>query len=267
MLTRLATAVLLFLPTAVHAAAEVRQPTGRWAADFSDRQCLARRSFGTADSPLDVYLRMPVLSGVVQVTVARKGTARHPERLVARVQADGQPEFRTTALVTSIPGGKLRWHLVNLPPTEVAGLRNARTLRVRTEGINETFALPGLPMILSKLDACVARLQATWHATPEGAPETVQEPAEGDLQSVFRSSDYPDSAAYLARSGSATFVVLIDESGRVVDCNVVESSDTPSLDGQTCTIMRERARFKPAVGFDGKPAKYALIQRIIWRVE
>lgn len=74
-------------------------------------------------------------------------------------------------------------------------------------------------------------------------------------------------AIYEQQSGTVRVALLIDEKGRIADCAILDTSGTPVLDAQTCAILKERARFKPAIGPDGKPAKDGYIQRITWRVE
>jgi hypothetical protein len=63
-----------------------------------------------------------------------------------------------------------------------------------------------------------------------------------------------------------TLALLIDETGKIADCTVIGTSGAASLDTQSCGMLKDRARFKPAIGLDGKPAKGSFIQRITWRV-
>ena len=94
----------------------------------------------------------------------------------------------------------------------------------------------------------------------------MKEGAAGNLQGLIRPEDYPDSAVRQMKSGTVAFVMLVNEQGRVADCTVVETSGVAALDAQSCAIMAERARFKPGIGMDGKPAKSVFKQRITWRV-
>ena len=76
-----------------------------------------------------------------------------------------------------------------------------------------------------------------------------------------------ESLTFHALRRSATFVLLIDETGRVADCTVIETSGVASLDAQTCGAVKLQARFKPAIGLDGKPAKDGVVQRVSWILE
>jgi protein TonB len=59
-------------------------------------------------------------------------------------------------------------------------------------------------------------------------------------------------------------MTLIDTDGKVASCMVIGSSGVASLDAQSCAIVTSRARFRPALGLDGKPARSGKIQRIRW---
>jgi TonB family protein len=67
--------------------------------------------------------------------------------------------------------------------------------------------------------------------------------------------------------GTVTIALLVDESGKVADCSVIQTSGVAVLDAQTCAVMNVRAKFTPGVGENGKPKKIAFVQRITWRVQ
>ena len=94
-----------------------------------------------------------------------------------------------------------------------------------------------------------------------------KEGAKGDLMGLFASDDYPTQAILEGGTGSVEIVILIDEQGKAADCTVVETSGVPVLDAQACAVIRQRARFTPAVGLDGKAAKSAFRQRITWKIQ
>ena len=59
---------------------------------------------------------------------------------------------------------------------------------------------------------------------------------------------------------------MIQENGRVADCTIVETSGVPVLDTQVCAMLTVRAKFEPARGRDGKPAKDSFTGGVIWRM-
>ena len=42
-------------------------------------------------------------------------------------------------------------------------------------------------------------------------------------------------------------VILIDEFGKVADCTVTQTSGAASIDAQSCAVIRERGKFRPAI--------------------
>jgi hypothetical protein len=226
-----------------------------------------KASFGTTDEPLYVYLRRPILGDVIQLSVVRKGYARLPERLPARVQFENRPILETSAFVTDVAETHMRWHVINLPLSAFQDLSGTANVQVRTEGIKETFALAGISMILKRMDECVTHLRRTWHVEESGRSIGVQRAARGDLRSLFSTKDYPDFALMRQDTATVRAALLVDESGTVVDCMIIESEGSPILAGRSCGIIQARARFTPAIGLDGNPARSATVTPpIIWQI-
>ena len=50
-------------------------------------------------------------------------------------------------------------------------------------------------------------------------------------------------------------LLLIDENGKLADCTVVVSSNSPLLDATSCKILTERATFVPARDEKGAPTR------------
>ena len=84
---------------------------------------------------------------------------------------------------------------------------------------------------------------------------------------LFSSDDYPGIAVFNDQMGAVSLVLLIDEQGKVADCTVTQTSGVAALDAQSCAVIKERGKFSPAIGQDGKPAKSSWLQRINWRLE
>ena len=152
----------------------------------------------------------------------------------------------------------------NMPLARFAAVRKGQLLSIAAQPeLNETFQLANIEALMKVMDSCVADLGKVWNAS--GA--NLKTPPVGNLSGLIRADDYPGVAVDEMKSGQVSFIVLINEQGRVADCAVVESSTVAALDSQSCVIVSERARFKPAIGIDEKPAKSTHKQRITWRVE
>jgi protein TonB len=106
-------------------------------------------------------------------------------------------------------------------------------------------------------------------APPAPPPPIRSEPksATGNLQGLFRSDDYPASAQERDEQGTTRVSLTIGTTGRVTGCSVVSSSGSRALDNATCSIIRSRARFTPAMDSSGNPTTGSFSQSITWRLE
>lgn len=76
--------------------------------------------------------------------------------------------------------------------------------------------------------------------------------------------DYPAAAMARGQSGKVGYRLLIDATGRVERCDIVESSGHAPLDKGTCDLIRRRARFVPARGADGAPMEWSYRSAVDW---
>lgn len=261
-----ATALLaLLFPASVHAAP--RAPTGKWVVDFAEHQCVASREYGTADKPLALVFKQPLAGDIMQIGVIYKGRAgKFAEQVDGRLRVDELPAIRSSMIKFGV---KERGELVittNLPLGQFATVRQGQSLNFAAPpSLNETFQLSSVEPLMKVMDSCVADLRRVWNDGSTN-PGRLQRGAVGTLQGMFKAEDYPEIAVFQTKGGSVTFVVLVNEQGRVADCTVVQTSGVAALDAQSCAIVVERARFQPATGADGKPAKSIFRQRVTWQI-
>jgi TonB family protein len=265
------------------AAADAKQPTGKWNVDFDDAQCVATRNYGSDEDPLYLVVKAPPLGDVLKIAVVRKGQMALPNQVEGEIVFDDNPPVRTTLLESGVKELGHRVLSVNVPTPELAPMRTASRLRIRAReegrpvvgsrvavGMHraaEEFALSQMAPLLKVVDECVADLRKVWNVSPADAPSPhLKQRASGDLQGVFRGDDYPAEAMDKNMEGEVQFALLIDETGAIADCTVIKTSGVAVLDAQSCGIVKKRARFKPALGHDGKPAKDGLVQRVSWRI-
>ena len=106
-------------------------------------------------------------------------------------------------------------------------------------------------------------------APPAPPPVRRVEPqsVSGNLQGLFRDSDYPSSAIDNEEQGTVSVVLAIGPNGRVSNCSVSASSGSRTLDSATCRVLTSRAKFTPARDSSGNPTSGTFRQRITWRLE
>jgi TonB family protein len=250
-------------------AGEPRQPSARWVVNFDNAECRASRNYGTVESPLFLALKVPPVGGVIQIAMMTKDKKREPRQVDAQLIIDQQAPLRTSMLIFT-NAQKERVHLINLPVEDFTAARSAKAVAIRSKDgvVDETFALSSVEPLMKVMDRCVADLREVWNVSAPDAPlPRLKENAQGSLHGLIRDHEYPDVAVMRGQSGTVSVALLIDETGRIADCALTGTSGAASLDAQTCVLLTKRARFKPAIGLDGKPAKGSFFQRIAWRTE
>jgi len=269
MFVRAISAVAMFLSSTPGASSGVpRQPTAKWIVNFDDAQCVAERNYGTEEEPLYFVLKQPPLGDVMQFSIIDKRPSGPATELEGTIELEGKPPYKVRVLRFTPVKMKLRVLMMNLPLDQFTSARTARALRLRTQGFDETFALAQLVPLLEVMNNCVADLRRVWNVNgSEDSEDAVREDAKGNLRRLFSWEDYPSDAVAMGEGGSVRIALLVDEVGKVADCSVVETSGVAVLDAQSCAVVKERARFRPAIGKDGKPTKDSFIQRIRWRLQ
>lgn len=278
----LALGVLAF-SSAAYAPPGPKQPTGKWIVDFDDATCIASREYGTETDPIYLVLKAPPTGDVLQIAVSWKGSVREPTQLDGEVAFDAYPPIRTNLLEFDVEKLGQRALIVNLASVDVSPMRKSSSIRFRARGgtakpgsriefgpvrTDIAFALTQTADVLKLLDECTDNLRNVWSiwADDRYSARLKQGPV-GNIAGLFNSSDYPAIAALKDQAGTVALVVLVDENGNVADCTVAQTSGAASLDAQSCAVIKERGKFKPAIGLDGKPAKSAFVQRITWRLQ
>ncbi len=79
-------------------------------------------------------------------------------------------------------------------------------------------------------------------------------------------NDYPVSALVDGVEGMTAFSLTVGVDGRVSDCQVTTGSGSEALDETTCLVLRQRARFNPALDGKNRPTEGIYKNRIHWRI-
>lgn len=103
-------------------------------------------------------------------------------------------------------------------------------------------------------------------AQPSAGPSAVPSPPRpaGDAGSWITVGDYPEEALAAHQAGSVGFRVNVDSGGNVTGCAITQSSGAPSLDQATCSLLRQRARFRAARDGAGKAVAGVFASHIQW---
>lgn len=249
------------------AAPPPRAATTPWVLDFGESQCLASRDYGTPADPLTLALKPSPYGDLMELVLLRKGSGSTlATEVPATIRIDERPPIAATALVYRVRKDGPRLARARLPSGASSDLRGARTLVFTARGEGEvSLAMGGTRSLMDEMDRCLASLQDHWNIS-EARRAALRSSTKGSLQGVFKSEDYPSEAVSGNSQGTSGVALLIDQSGKVADCTLTQTSGYPILDLQSCAKITQRARYTPAVGADGKPARHAAVGRITWRL-
>lgn len=112
--------------------------------------------------------------------------------------------------------------------------------------------------------SAIATVTTIIHIDRTRPPEAT--PLGGSLQGLISGDDYPEEALDRGDQGKVGILVHVDAGGAVRDCIVEESSGSAILDKKTCALMRQRAKFKPAVDAQGRATTGEFRTRIVWAI-
>jgi TonB family protein len=249
------------------AAPKPRPATGKWVLDFADHQCLATRDYGTAADPLVLALKPSPMGKIMQVAMVTHAKLSSTARSVpAQISIDGRPPLQSSLLAFNAKAGGLRSIRINLPLESFSPMRQASSVSIDAPGeIEIGFALTQMPALMAQMDVCLADLRHHWNIEEaDNARLTTHAKPKAFLSTYVKDSDYPATATRKEEGGTVAFVLLIDEAGKIADCTLTQTSNSPTLDAQSCAIFVARAQFSPATGADGKPTRDAISSHIRW---
>jgi TonB family protein len=89
----------------------------------------------------------------------------------------------------------------------------------------------------------------------------------GNPGSWIPQDGYPPAARATGEQGRVSFTLSIDDTGRVTDCKVIKSSESPLLDETTCNFMTANGRFEVARNKKNKPTPSKWSSSMMWKLE
>lgn len=249
----------------VPATAEPLKPTSPWRVDYSESQCVALRQYGTDAKPLLLILKPSPEGTSMRVLVAQNGSAE-PQQIRESIRFGNSPVRNEDMLLFGDSKTKLRSIAMTIPMAEFRQDAAAADIAVNGWAVSADLAIVQGPEVVAELDKCIASLKDYWRIDAAAEPGAREAEPMKPLHAYFSPGDYPEEAARHDDQGTVKMTFLVDETGTVRDCSVEGSSGVPTLDTMSCYIIQQRARFKPAVGPDGKPRRSAFTQQVTWRM-
>ncbi|HEX6742268.1 MAG TPA: energy transducer TonB [Sphingomicrobium sp.] len=265
--TAAAIASILLPAGAAPAVAEPLAPLKSWVLDYAENQCNASRTYGAANDPIGFALRPAPNGETYELLVGRQHHGpRYAEELKGTVDF-GHGPLKAWLLHYGGKGKRIDVYAYRISAAEMAQARSASAvLLTAKEAQSVSFRLDHMGQLLSGLDKCTEDLKHYWNMGEELTGK-IAVPSKGDVRTVFSDEDYPSEALMQGKEGSGRFLLLIDEKGSVAGCHVQVPSGVPILDAMGCQVIRERAKFKPALDAQGHPVRSSYFTPPInWRL-
>jgi protein TonB len=156
----------------------------------------------------------------------------------------------------------------NFVTLEAKGIMKTLSYRAGVIAALLTIGLAPAVSAQTKRAAHPASAKSAPAAQPTKAAEDGPTPTPlGNPSAWISTADYPPAASAAGQEGRTVFALDVDNKGRVTGCRIIQSSGSPLLDNTTCSSMVVNARFKPAVGANGKPVAGAWQSAMQWKLQ
>jgi len=240
------------------------QPLKPWSLDYGATQCAATRSYGEASAPVTLGI-VPSLSGtnyMLQVSEPQPGPhfAQDSEGIVDF----GKGPIKSGVLYFGAQGASMRAFQFRLMASQMEQALSAPSMNLRgPNGTQFELVLAEMPTVLDALRKCTEALQRSWNV---GASFRKPQAPQGNITDMFVTSDMPADAMKKQRDGTQ-YQLLVDETGAISGCDVLVPSGSALIDTTGCQLVRERAKFKPAMDSAGKAVRSVWTSpRVTWRI-
>ncbi|MFL9841327.1 TonB family protein [Sphingomonas sp. ST-64] len=237
-------------------------PSGKWHVDWNETSCLALQSYGT-DEQRRVLIIKPSLDGsMVRLILSGPGSRQSAVHLPVDIAG-----FKATALRFTPPKKKLVVYWIDLPRPEFDRIAALPAVPFKGDRIALTLSTTGFGAAIKALDSCGVDLRKHWNADEAGkASISVAADPTIRIERVATGNDYPTQARKEYRGGLTAVSLLIDDAGAIKDCSIEQSSGVATIDAQTCILLTERAKFRPARDASGAAIRSSKTLRFRWEL-
>jgi TonB family protein len=232
--------------------------------DFADNMCVLQRDFASDEAKVLLGFKPGPLSDSVRIILVWKGNEKRTIWGNAKLSFDDQPPVSAPFKELLIAPKGVRVLLIDAEEPDLAPLKTARQFRIHAGTREHLLAPTNVAAAMNVLEDCKINLLESWGMTREAIKSIETRPKWRNNLRVFQSSDYPDIALRKSEQGTAGVRFWVSNNGKVHDCVVVESSGSPDLDAQTCSVLTARARYEPARTKSGEAVESLSFARIRW---
>lgn len=271
-------------------------PSTKWHLNYSEDSCQLTRGFGTGADQVFLYLEQFAPGPLYQARLIGR-PFRNSDRIAKLTIAadDGKPMVfsaltgtmgdKQPMLVFSIPilakgapgsvglaapaagGGEQQSE--SPPAFVVDGSKQGNEVRINPPGAGPDLVLQVGPMLKAvvSMQTCMDELLTHWgidavaHKTLQRLPKPLNNPGRW-----MTTDDYPEGALRGGESAVVNFRVTVASDGRVSGCAIQRATRGPEFVKRTCELIRQRARFEPALDATGKPIASYYVNAVQWLI-
>ena len=289
------------LPSMLSAAEPVvLEPDQSWALDYGEDRCRLLRAFGDAENRHIVLFEQDGPSSAFGVTAAGDAFGKFRSKRKTSVQfgneVPDEDRYPFTGSFDPI-GEALIFSTLQVPPTESGGENvgddgnddgqgkkkyggEDRLPQLDTErfaGIDRvTFSQGGRVVIamtgdleepMKALNTCSQQFIADWGLDLDKHRMLTRTPVWTNYQAVSKriARTYPTAGLGAGEQGIFQMRVMVDETGAVTDCRMVNTTAVDRLDSPACREMRN-ATFEPALDAEGVPMRSYVVNRVVYTI-
>jgi TonB family protein len=255
---------LLLLAAAADPAA--LSPASKWQVEYADNMCVLSRDYGVGADKVTLALRPWPMSNETEVVVLTQGNAPLVDNGRAEITLlpAGHTTKGTFARFDMPKGAPGRIATLHFDEGALDGLAASTAVTVRL-GNREVHsgAVPGIAGAMRALETCQKDLLKGWGVDPDERASLSRLP-RGNPARFFGPSVYPEEAVRNHLQGRVVTIASIGKDGHVTGCAIAATSGALVLDQATCNVLKNSARFAPALDMAGKPVVSHLVVPVRW---
>ena len=265
---------------------QVLTASSPWKMDYTPNACHLQRGFGTAENP--ALLQIERVGSGDQLYISIASTAFKGIDAYSKVALNTGPDAQlpistifTLADMRSADGRELTTVLFagttlngyshdGQPPAPVTPEREAAITSLIVTWGKSSIQLGTGPLgkAMAAMRECTDGLVKSWGLDPvQQASLSVRPRPTTPFSKSIPASAYPAEFAMEGRQAVITARLMIDPTGAITDCKVLEDFGEPRIAKITCDQINARIHFEPARDAAGQPVASYYVDRITWRMD
>lgn len=245
-------------------------PAGEWSVSAKSDRCVLSRTFGTGEDEILLRLEKGGTDPTFNLMLFGDRLSFPMGSIISLQFGPGQEAFGRTYVPAKSTKGRpvIMMYGASFAATQqndddeftvftpdAAALAEMRFLQVERAGLRP-FRLDfegSLAEISQSMDACTSLLMGKLRVSSSGESRSAS--PTGNPGTWMTPRDYPRMMLAYKKEGLVRFRLTVNAAGKPTFCSVESSSLPQMFDNAVCLNLLKRARFTPALDWEGKPTE------------